>query len=261
MDDQEKKKTLSKFSHIFRNEEKYYNKKILRPGKTFDLEEESYFKQVNLKLKKMLGNVEGKEVLDIGCGRGNLSFYLARKGANVIGIDLSKNFINFCKNKPTKLNLKVEFRVMNAQIPDFEDNTFDIIVGSRIIHHLPDVELFFRECKRLLKKKGFITFIEPLKKNPIVEMNRKHLNPKKRTKHEHPLFLSDVMNAKKIFGNIKHVEYYIVSPSTMLFKTLFKKPEVFRVLYKFLQFIEFPLYKISFLRNYCWQTVFKSIKF
>jgi len=261
MDDQEKKKTLSKFNHIFRNEEKYYNKKILRPGKKFDLEDENFFKQVNIKLKNMLGNIEGKKVLDIGCGRGNLSFYLARKGASVIGIDLSKNFIKFCKNQMNLLNLNVDFRVMNAQIPDFEDNTFDIIVGSRILHHLPDIELFFRECKRLLKKKGFITFIEPLKKNPIVEMNRKHLNPKKRTKHEHPLFLSEVMIAKKIFGNIKHAEYYIISPSTMLFKILFKKPRIYKILYKFLQFLEFPLYKINFFRQYCWQAVFKSIKF
>ncbi len=261
MDDQEKKNTLSKYNHIFRNEENYYNEKILRPGKIFDLEEESFFKQVNIKLKSMLGNVEGKEVLDIGCGRGNLSFYLARRGAKVIGIDLSKNFINFCKNQMKRLNLKVDFRVMNAQIPDFEDNTFDIIVGSRILHHLPDIELFFRECKRLLKKKGFITFIEPLKKNPIVEMNRKHLNPKKRTKHEHPLLLSDVMKAKKIFGNIKHAEYYIISPSTEIFKIIFKKPTIFRILYKVFQLIEFPLYKIDFLKQYCWQTVFKSIKF
>jgi len=260
MDDQEKKYTLSKFSHIFRNEENYYNKKILRSGKTFDLEDESFFRQVNIALKRMLGNVEGKKVLDIGCGRGNISFYLARKGANVIGIDLSKNFINFCKKKINKVNLKVDFRVMNAQIPDFENKTFDIIVGSRIIHHLPDIELFFRECKRLLKKKGFITFIEPLKKNPIVEMNRRHLNPKKRTTHEHPLLLSEILKAKKIFGNIMHAEYYIISPSTMLFKIFFRKPRIFRVLYKFLQYIEFPLYKINFLRQYCWQTVFKSIK-
>jgi len=235
MDDQEKKYTLSKFSHIFRNEENYYNKKILRSGKTFDLEDESFFRQVNIALKRMLGNVEGKKVLDIGCGRGNISFYLARKGA-------------------------IDFRVMNAQIPDFENKTFDIIVGSRIIHHLPDIELFFRECKRLLKKKGFITFIEPLKKNPIVEMNRRHLNPKKRTTHEHPLLLSEILKAKKIFGNIMHAEYYIISPSTMLFKIFFRKPRIFRVLYKFLQYIEFPLYKINFLRQYCWQTVFKSIK-
>lgn len=260
MDEQEKKNTLSKFNHIFKNEENHYNKKKLRTGKTLDLEDESFFKRVNQELKLMLENVKGKAVLDIGCGRGNLSFFLAQKGARVIGIDLSKNYINHCKSQMTRLNLDIDFRVMNAQIPDFEDKSFDLIVGSRIIHHLPDIELFFRECKRLLKNNGFIAFIEPLKKNPIVNMNRKFLNPKERTSYEHPLFLSDVMKAKKVFGNIQQMTYYIISPSAMFFKRFYKKPKIFRIIYKILQFIELPLYQIEFLRNYCWQIIFKSMK-
>ncbi|UCC20463.1 MAG: class I SAM-dependent methyltransferase [Promethearchaeota archaeon] len=260
MDDHEKKKVLSKFHHIFESEENYYSKKILGPEKALDLEDENFFRQINLKLKKALGNVKGKKVLDVGCGRGRLSFYLAQNGANVVGIDLSKNFIDFCNKKLKKSNLQIDFKVMNAQIPDFEDNMFDIIVGSRIIHHLPDIELFFRECKRLLKKKGFITFIEPLKRNPIVEMNRRHLNPKGRTIHEHPLLISDIMKVKKMFGNIKHSEYYIISPMAMIFKNLFRSPRLFRILYKILQLLEGPLYKIKFLRQYCWQTIFRSTK-
>ncbi len=261
MDDQKKRNTLSKFNHIFRNEESHYNRKKLHSKKILNLEDESFFRRVNLKFIKMLGNVKSKVILDVGCGRGNLSFYLAQKGAHVIGIDLSKNFINYCKNQMKILNLKIDFRIMNAQIPDFEDNSFDLIVGSRIVHHLPDTELFFHECERLLKKKGFITFIEPLKKNPIVNMNRKYLKPKERTFYEHPLFLSEVMNAKKVFGNIQHAEYFFISPSAMLFNRLFKKPRIFKIIYKFLQFIEIPLYKIEFLRHYCWQVIFKSIKF
>ncbi|MFW9900372.1 MAG: class I SAM-dependent methyltransferase [Candidatus Thorarchaeota archaeon] len=260
MDDQEKKNALSRFNHIFRNEELHYNRKKLHSGNIIDLEDESFFKRVNQKFIKMLGNVKGKKILDIGCGRGNLSFYLAQKGAHVVGIDLSKNFIDFCKNEMKRLNLEIDFRIMNAQIPDFEDGSFDLIVGSRIVHHLPDIELFFRECKRILKRKGHIIFIEPLKKNPIVNMNRKYLKPKERTFYEHPLFLSEVMIAKKVFGNIQHAEYYIISPSAILFKRIFKKSKIFRIIYKILQLIEIPLYEIEFLRHYCWQTIFKSVK-
>ncbi|GAH51913.1 unnamed protein product, partial [marine sediment metagenome] len=54
--------------------------------------------------------------------------------------------------------ITIEFKEMNAQIPDFEDESFDIITGSRVIHHLPDIELFFKECRRLLKQKGYIVF-------------------------------------------------------------------------------------------------------
>ena len=260
MDDQEKKNALSRFNHIFRNEELHYNRKKLHSGNIIDLEDESFFKRVNQKFIRMLGNVKGKKILDIGCGRGNLSFYLAQKGAHVVGIDLSKNFIDFCKNEMKRLNLEIDFRIMNAQIPDFEDGSFDLIVGSRIVHHLPDIELFFRECRRILKMKGHIIFIEPLKKNPIVNMNRKYLKPKERTFYEHPLFLSEVKIAKKVFGNIQHAEYYIISPSAILFKRFFKNSKIFRIIYKVLQLIEIPLYEIEFLRHYCWQTIFKSVK-
>lgn len=260
MNNKERERILSKYNHIFKNEKKYYSKMKPLPGKIINLEEQSFFRLVNVKFKKMIGNVKGKKILDVGCGRGDLSLYLAQQGANVIGIDLSNNHIDLCKTRANDLNLKVNFMVMNAQVPDFEDNVFDIIVGSRIIHHLPDIELFTRECKRLLRKKGFITFIEPLKKNPIVELNRKIFAPKKRTKHEHPLFIKDVMIAQKTFGNMEHSEYFLISPLAVFFKNFIKKPILFRILYKILNKIESPLSKINYLKQYCWQIVFKCKK-
>lgn len=260
MNNKERDRILSKYNHIFKNEKKYYSKMKPLPGKIINLEEQSFFRLVNVEFKKMIGNVKSKKILDVGCGRGDLSLYLAQQGANVIGIDLSNNHIDLCKTRANNLNLKVNFMVMNAQVPDFEDNVFDIIVGSRIIHHLPDIELFTRECKRLLRKKGFITFIEPLKKNPIVELNRKIFAPKKRTKHEHPLFIKDVMIAQKIFGNMEHSEFFILSPFARVIQRFMKNPNIFRVAYKFLNFIEKPLYKINFLRQFHWQIVFKSVK-
>jgi len=259
MNNKERNKILSKYNQIFKSEEKYYSKKKPRPGKIPKLEDQSFFRLANLKFKNMLGNVKDKKVLDVGCGRGNLSLYLAQEGAIVIGIDLSKNYIALCKARMNELDLKIEFMVMNAQVPDFEDNTFDVIVGSRIIHHLPDIDLFYRECKRLLKKRGFISFIEPLKKNPIVELNRKFFAPKSRTSHEHPLFIKDVLIAQKIFGNIEHNEYFLLSPLAMFFKNFFKKSFLFRIVYKILNKMELPLSKINFLKQYCWQIVFKCV--
>jgi len=260
MDKEERDNILSTYEHVFRNEESYYGKKTVRSTPSFNLEDEQFFRLANLKFKKMIGFVKGKKILDVGCGRGLLSFYLARKGANVIGIDLSKGFIDHCKREAEKLNFDLEFKVMNALIPDFEDKTFDIIVGSRAIHHLPNLEIFFRECKRLLKKKGYIVFIEPLKKNLIVELNRKYFAPKQRTNYEHPLLISDVLKARKRFGNIKHFEYFLISPFAMVLVRILKNRALFKTTYKFLNILEKPLCKIKFLQKYCWQTVFKCIK-
>jgi len=259
MNKTERDKILSKYNHIFKNEVAHYSKNKPRPGKIFNLEDQSFFRVANLKFKDVIGDVKGKKILDVGCGRGDLSLYLAQKGANVIGIDLSENYIDLCKARADEFDLKIDFMVMNAQVPDFEENTFDIIVGSRIIHHLPDIDLFCRVCKRLLKKRGFISFIEPLKKNPIVELNRKYFAPKNRTRHEHPLFMKDVLIAQKVFGNIEHHEYFLISPFAMFFKNFFSKPILFRIIYKVLNRIEAPITKINFLKQYCWQVVYKCI--
>ncbi len=259
MNDIDRTKTLSKYNHIFKNEVSYYSKNKLQSGKIQDLEDESFFRLAHLKFKNLIGKVKNKKILDVGCGKGDLSLYLAQKGAIVTGIDLSKNYIDLCNIRSKENHLKIDFIVMNAQVPDFEDNAFDIIVGSRIIHHLPDINLFYRECKRLLKKKGFISFIEPLKKNPIVELNRKYFAPKSRTKYEHPLFMKDVLRSQRIFGNLVHYEYYLLSPLAMFFRNFLRKPILFRLLYKILNKIESPLYGINYLKQYCWQIVFKCV--
>jgi len=258
---EERQKILANYNHIFDNEIKYYDKNIISSSGDYDLESESFFRKANLKFKEFLGDVKNKKILDVGCGVGSLSFYLAKNGANVIGIDLSKKSIEFCKKEAHKKELTIGFKEMNAQIPDFEDESFDIIVGSRVVHHLPDIELFFKECRRILKHKGYIVFIEPLKKNIIVELNRKFFAPQKRTKHEHPLFISYVFLAKSVFGSIEHKEYFLLSPLAMFFRDFVKNTKLFKALYKVLNIIEAPLTRIKFLKQYCWQTIFKSIKF
>ncbi len=260
MDLKDRQKILSNYENIFKNERDYYSMKKPTSTSEFDLEKEQFFKKVNIKLKQILGDIKGKQVLDVGCGIGSLSFYLAQEGANVVGIDLSGELIEYCKEQSKKLGYSIEFREMNAQIPDFDEESFDIIVGSRIIHHLPDLNLFYKVCKRILKKNGFIAFIEPLKKNPIVQLNRKYFAPEERTIHEHPLYIREVINAGKIFGNLEHYEFFLLSPLAMYFSRFINKPYIFKIAYKFLNLIEKPLYKINFLREYCWQTVFKCKK-
>jgi ubiquinone biosynthesis O-methyltransferase len=260
MNIEERQKILSKYNRIFENEKEYYRNIKDSSREDYDLERESFFRRANLKFKEALGNVENKRILDVGCGIGNLSFYLAQQGANVTGIDLSKSSIEACKKEAKAKGLKINFKEMNAQIPDFYDESFDMVVGSRVIHHLPNLKLFFKECKRLLKINGFIVFIEPLKKNIIVELNRKFFAPEKRTHHEHPLYVSDIEVAKTIFGNLKHHEYFLISPLAMFFRDFIRNNTLFKGFYKTLNFIESPLTKIKVLKQYCWQTVLKCSK-
>ncbi|MFX1326208.1 MAG: class I SAM-dependent methyltransferase, partial [Promethearchaeota archaeon] len=144
---EERQKLLIRYKHVFESEKKYYHERFSSSSGEQDIETESFFRKVNLKFKEMLGTVKNKRILDIGCGIGSISFYLAQKGAQVTGIDLSANLIEYCKKEAKKRKLEIQFKVMNAQIPDFEDESFDIIVGSRVVHHIPEIEVFFKECK------------------------------------------------------------------------------------------------------------------
>ena len=79
-----------------------------------------------------------KQVLEYGCGTGSEAFGLAERGAMVTGIDLSTTGIGKAKqlSKERKLEKRAEFIAMNAEQLGFQDNHFDIVCGSGILHHL-----------------------------------------------------------------------------------------------------------------------------
>lgn len=64
-------------------------------------------------LLKLLGNVKGKRVLDIGCGNGFFSSMIAERGAKIVGFDISEKQIEFAKDNEEKLKLGMEFFCAN----------------------------------------------------------------------------------------------------------------------------------------------------
>ena len=136
------------------------------------------FSEVEKRFVEMLGSVNEKNILDIGSGFGNAALNLAQKGGIVTSIDISPNLIKGCKYRAQKNRLTVDFQVMDAQNLKFEDNSFDIILGYRTIHHLQDINTFLLGAYRFLKPGGFVLFVEPQKLNPFVEFGRRFINSK-----------------------------------------------------------------------------------
>ena len=83
----------------------------------------------------------------------------------VTGIDISEISIQKAKDK-IKSNSNVELVVDNCEKTKFNDNTFDIVYGTGILHHL-DIKLCLKEIQRILKPGGRLLFIEPLGTNPV----------------------------------------------------------------------------------------------
>lgn len=100
----------------------------------------------------------GAKVLDVGCGFGGTSRYLADKlgpSADVTGITLSPNQVKRGTELAAERGLKnAKFMVMNALEMDFPDNTFDIVWACESGEHMPDKEAYINEMMRVLKPGG-----------------------------------------------------------------------------------------------------------
>ncbi|NQV91024.1 class I SAM-dependent methyltransferase [Candidatus Woesearchaeota archaeon] len=106
---------------------------------------------------KLIGNVKNKVILDLGCGFGDHSLKLSKKGAKkIIGIDLSKELIKFA-NEQNISNCKFEVGNIDQKLK-FPHNYFDIVISGLAIHYIKNINQLFKEVKRVLKKNGTFVF-------------------------------------------------------------------------------------------------------
>lgn len=210
---------------------------------------------------RMLGDVTGKKVLDIGSGHGNTALKLAQQGAMVTSIDISPKIIEGCKHRAEKNLLKVDFMVMDATNMNFGDETFDIILGFRTVHHLQNIRKFFLDSKRLLKSGGFILMVEPQKYNPFVEFGRKFIknDVEARTATEHPITPLDIKAMKSIYDKVETKEFEFLA-SGLLILNMIHLSVLFRILLKPVLFIDRSLRKLPVLKPLYWQVILKGYK-
>ncbi|XP_015111063.1 ubiquinone biosynthesis O-methyltransferase, mitochondrial [Diachasma alloeum] len=111
--------------------------------------------------------LEGVKILDVGCGGGILSEPLARIGASVTGLDMSKTLIELAKTHATlDPSLSGRLTYLNTSIEDYirtNAGMYDAVVASEILEHVSDQELFLQCCAESVKPGGSI-FITTMNK-------------------------------------------------------------------------------------------------
>ena len=107
--------------------------------------------------------LEKLKILDIGCGGGLLCEPLCRLGAIMTGIDASKNNIEVAKMHSNEMSLNIKYIHTSPENLNFE-NEFDAILNMEIVEHVTNVDLFIKNCSKLIKKNG-IMFVSTINKN------------------------------------------------------------------------------------------------
>lgn len=118
-----------------------------------------YFKHL---LKFVPSNIE--TCLDIGCGKGELSFLLSQKSKNIIAVDLADKMIEQAKILHENENIK--YVCGNVLDMEFEDDSIDIIVTTATAHHLP-YEWLLCFAKDKLKKGGKLIILDLVKADTL----------------------------------------------------------------------------------------------
>lgn len=114
-----------------------------------------------------LASLAGKRVLDIGCGGGILSDSMARKGAEVTGIDLSTKALRVAQLHALEASTpNVNYREISAEALALEQpESFDVVTCMEMLEHVPDPGSVVKACSQLVKPGGWV-FFSTINRNP-----------------------------------------------------------------------------------------------
>jgi SAM-dependent methyltransferase len=144
----------------------------------------------------LLGDIRGKIVVDLGCGSGENLLPLARRGARVVGIDISPELIVLAERRLKDYDVvdgSVTVQVGSAYQTGLPDEYADVVFSMALLHHL-DLPSARREIRRVLGPAGRFIFSEPIRFSRIVDkLRRLFPGPKADiSEFEHPMTREEI---------------------------------------------------------------------
>ena len=113
-----------------------------------------------------IASLEGKKVLDVGCGGGILSESMAMRGARVTGIDMGETPLKVARLHAMESGTKVDYQLISAEeLAATHAGEFDIVTCMEMLEHVPDPGSTIAACSALLKPGG-LAFFSTINRNP-----------------------------------------------------------------------------------------------
>ena len=203
----------------------------------------------------LLGDSRGKRVVDYGCGAGEDAVHLARRGADVIGIDISADLLQIAKRRVEANGESAKFLVASAYATGLPSESVDAVFAIAILHHL-DLELTKKEIWRILRPGGVMVLQEPVRDSATLRFLRK-LVPYRSpdvSPFERPLTTSELITFGKGF-NLESTRYFCLP-----YGNIIRVPGGLRFVEPVLKLDALLLDRISFLQRYASVCIMKLIK-
>jgi len=230
----------------------------------------------NVYLLEQFGDLTGKAVLDVGCGKGDTSVYFALKGAQVHAIDVSDTSVEFTQKLAAHHGVAERVRAKVLRIEDLRcpDESYDLIFADGVLHHV-EIAQAVPNLVRILKRGGRGYFIEPQKGSVLIRLYRV-IAGKLRSANERPLDEQDLNYLAQNLPGFEHREFHFFSLVLFGVRFFLLKlkntidplwmdavregqwcPHLLLYLQKCDQVL---LTKFSKLRKYCWMTIIQMHK-
>ncbi len=193
---EKKKKTSELFNEKYRSESMYYGWKLRRYFT-------DYFNQTDL---------HGRRALDLGCGEGKYSIYLAKLGAKVTAVDVAEEGIKKLRKLASRDNLSIDSHVLDLQSFEFFPDTFDVIIAPTVLGHLSAWvrKYVVSGIKKALKAGGVLYVSVFTQSDPGFAGNEKMSENEKRISETagavHYYFSTGEL--KEIFSELQILHYY-----------------------------------------------------
>jgi SAM-dependent methyltransferase len=156
---------------------------------------------------RLSGLPAGARVVDLGCGSGVFTNLLRRRGYQCVGVDLSPNLIAIARANFSG----IEFRTGDIERLPFPDSSFDGVLLSGVLHHLPERSRCAAEVFRILRPGGKFVAFDPNRMNPFMWLYRDRSSPFYSpvgvTENERPVLAKEAASTFQAAGFSVRTEY------------------------------------------------------
>lgn len=217
-----------------------------------------------------LGDLQGRCLLDVGCGLGEASVYFALKGADVTALDLSQGMLDSATRLAMGHGVTIRTHKAAAESLGLDaTQRFDVIYCGNLLHHV-DIAQTLRLVKPHLRPGGVFVSWDPLAYNPAINVYRR-MATKVRTPDEHPLRRKDIRIFEAEFGRVSTRFFWLTTlcifvamvlvqrrnpNSERLWKSVVKESSTWAPLFRPLSRVDDVLLRVfPPLRWLCWNVV------